>query len=98
MINDLLWTDRALTEYDNLLDYLLEKWGEAITLRVIGEINQKISQIKKFPEHFPVFLKGKQIRRCVASPQTSIFFHIKGDVIEIISLFDNRQNPQKRKL
>jgi plasmid stabilization system protein ParE len=98
MSNSLFWSDRASKEYDKLLDYLLEEWGEEITLRVSLEINQTIDRIKNSPEHFPVFLKTKKIRRCVASPQTSIFFRVSKDVIIVISLFDNRQNPKKRKL
>ena len=98
MANSLFWTERALTEYEKLIDYLLEEWGEEITIRVTLEIDQTIGRIKNSPEHFPIFLKGKKIRRCVTSPQTSIFFRFSKDVIIIISLFDNRQNPKKRKL
>jgi plasmid stabilization system protein ParE len=98
MANVLKWTDRAIEEYAKLLDYLYEEWSEEITQRVITEINNTVSRIQNSPEQFPVFIKTKQVRRCVASPQTSIFFKIKKDYIEIISLFDNRQNPKKRKL
>ncbi|HAL81491.1 MAG TPA: hypothetical protein DCO83_04025 [Mucilaginibacter sp.] len=98
MVNVLKWTDRAIEEYDKLLDYLYEEWSEEIAKRVIVEINHTVSRIQSSPEQFPVFLKKKQVRRCVASPQTSIFFKIKKDYIEISSVFDNRQNPKKRKL
>jgi len=98
MTNVLKWTDRAIAEYDKLLDYLYGEWGEEIAQRVIIEINHTVSRIQHSPEQFPVFIKTKQVRRCVASPQTSIFFKIKKDYIEISSVFDNRQNPRKRKL
>jgi plasmid stabilization system protein ParE len=98
MTSNLFWTERALEEYDRLVDYLLEEWGQEITIRVSLEIDQTIDRIKNSPEHFPIFLKSKKIRRCVASPQTSIFFKMSKDVIIIISLFDNRQHPKKRKL
>jgi plasmid stabilization system protein ParE len=98
MVNVLKWTDRAIVEYDKLLDYLHGEWGDEIALRVINEINHTVSRIQKSPEQFPVFIKKRQVRLCVASPQTSIFFKIKKDYIEISSVFDNRQNPKKRKL
>jgi plasmid stabilization system protein ParE len=98
MVSDLKWTDRALEDYDKLLEYLYDEWGEEITLRVIDEINQTIARIQTSPEQFPIFLKRRNVRRCVASPQTSIFFKVKRDYIEISALFDNRQNPKKRKL
>jgi hypothetical protein len=84
--------------YKNLLDYLLEEWGDEIITRVISEIDQTLSRIQSSPEQFPVFLKRKRIRRCVASPQTSIYFKINRNAIELYSFFDNRQNPKKRKL
>jgi plasmid stabilization system protein ParE len=98
MASDLKWTDRALEDYDKLLEYLYDEWGEEITRRVINEINQTIVRIQTSPEQFPVFLQRRNVRRCLASPQTSIFFKVKKDYIEISALFDNRQNPKKRKL
>lgn len=93
----LLWSDRALNDYENLVAYLWNEWGEQITLRVINELEAAIIRIQYQPEHFPIVLKNKSIRRCVFSPQTSIFFRINSGTIEIISLFDNRQNPNHLK-
>ncbi|EHQ27286.1 type II toxin-antitoxin system RelE/ParE family toxin [Mucilaginibacter paludis] len=93
----LLWSDRALNDYENLVAYLWSEWGEQITLRVINELEATITRIQHQPEHFPIVLKDKSIRRYVFSPQTSIFFRINSDTIEIISLFDNRQNPNQLK-
>lgn len=99
MANALIWSDKAVEEYDRLQQYLYEEWGEIITERVIADIAQIIKRIQKSPEHFPLFYKKKNIRRCVASPQTSIFFRFSNSTIEIASIFDNRQNPKKlRKL
>jgi len=94
----LLWSIRALNEYKNLLDYILGEWGERIRDRVVSEFNDSLSRIQNSPEQFPIFLKRKNIRRCVASPQTSIYFKVHKDDIEILAVFDNRQNPKKRKL
>jgi plasmid stabilization system protein ParE len=98
MAKVLQWTTRALNEYDKLIDYLYKEWGEEITQRVIDEIDQTLLRIEKSPEQYPIIIKSRKVRRCVASPQTSIFFKIKSNWIEISSVFDNRQNPRKRKL
>jgi hypothetical protein len=76
-------------------DYLYDEWGEAITTRIIKEIDQTVIRIKSSPEQFPIFLKGKNIRRCVASPQTSIYFQVNKDHVEIYGIYDNRSNPKK---
>ena len=76
MTVNLTWSDRALKEYDQLLNYLLDEWGIDITIRVSREIDQTVLHIQNYPEHYPVFLKNKNVRRCVASPQTSIYFRV----------------------
>jgi plasmid stabilization system protein ParE len=98
MADFLIWSIRAREEYAKLQEYLYEEWGEEITTRIIKEIDQTVLRIQNSPEHFPVFLKRRKVRRCVASPQTSIFFSLSNNTIEILSVFDNRQNPKKRKL
>jgi plasmid stabilization system protein ParE len=98
MAEFLIWSDRAMREYEKLQAYLLREWGTVVADRVDDEIERTIFRIKNHPEQFPVFIKAKKIRRCVASPQTSIFFKADKDAIEIVSVFDNRQNPKKRKL
>ena len=91
-------SDRALEENRKLLDYLLNEWCNEITSRVHKQIEKTADRIRQTPHQFPVFLKRKNVRRSVVSPQTSIFFKINKNEIVIISVFDNRQNPKKRKL
>ena len=98
MARVLFWTPRALSEYDKLVEYLYDEWSEEITKRVITEIGNTLLRIQAAPEHYPIYVKRGKVRRCVASPQTSIFFIVKNEHIEIFSIFDNRQHPNKRKL
>ena len=72
----LLWTERALKEYAILLEYLFENWGKTVMLRVSDDINQKVSHIHQYPEHYPIVIKTKIVRRCVAVPQISIYYKI----------------------
>jgi plasmid stabilization system protein ParE len=92
------WSDRATDENENLSTYLLSEWGVEITIRVRNLIDDAATRIHRTPEQFPIFLKSMKVRRCVVSPQTSIFFKVYKKEIVIMSIFDNRQNPRKRKL
>lgn len=87
------WSERALNDYENLAEFLYNHWGENVALSVLLDIDAQLNRIENTPEQFPVFLKTKEIRRCVASPQTSIFFVVKPTSIFILSIFDNRQSP-----
>lgn len=90
--------ERALNEYDLLVVYLWGEWGENITVKVSKKIDQSVLRLKQSPEQFPIINQDKRIQRCVVSNQTSIFFTISNDSIIILSLFDNRQDPQKKNL
>ena len=94
----LRWSDRALKENRKLTDYLLSDWGDKIASRVSEQIEKATQRIQQTPLQFPIFSKQKNVRRAVISPQTSIFFKVYRTEIVIISVFDNRQNPKKRKL
>ena len=89
------WAERAISDYEFLTEYLFETWGEHIAMRVLSEIDYQLSRIQKVPMQFPVFIRENEIRRCVASPQTSIFFVIRPESVLVLSIFDNRLNPQK---
>jgi plasmid stabilization system protein ParE len=93
---DVVWTSRALKEYKNLIDHLLENWSLKITEEVTTLINSSVSKLNKNPKHYPLISKKDQIRSFVISKQTTIFFVDSENSTTIISVFDNRQNPKKR--
>jgi hypothetical protein len=35
------------------------------------------------------------LRKSVLTPQTSIYYRLNNNEIQIVTLFDNRQNPEK---
>jgi len=43
---NLRWSERALGENEKLLDYLLNEWGEEITLRVKEQIEKTANRIR----------------------------------------------------
>lgn len=47
---------------------------------------------------FPSSLKKPELRKCVFSKQTSIYYRIKEDYIEIVSFRPNGIDPKKLKL
>lgn len=90
---DVKWTDRALSEYDQLIDHLWEEWGEKVTIKVNAKIEKSVLRIAQSPGQFPFVNKAKGVQRCVVSNQTSIFFTVSSDWIIILSVFNNRQDP-----
>ncbi len=80
-----------------LSEYLLQEWGLKTHDRFISKLNKTVKQISNQPKSFPKSLKFKNLYRCVVTKQTTIFYRIKAKQkeIEIITIFDTRQDPFK---
>ncbi len=89
------WSPRSKQDYLNLLDYLETKWGEKTIRKFHIRLMSILELIAERPEIYPASAKNKRIRRCVISRQTSLYYQIRRNTIELITLFDNRQNPSK---
>ncbi|GEL09281.1 Plasmid stabilization system protein ParE [Flavobacterium glycines] len=80
-----------------LNDYLLEKWNLKVRNDFIKKFSSKITQISNQPESCPQSLKYKGLYKCVVTKQTTFYYRILSvkNEIEIITVFDTRQNPNK---
>ena len=94
----ILWTDFALKELENTIEYLEEIWTEKELQNLALNIEETLKLISQNPELFQVSEIKKDIRRAIILSHNTMYFRVKNNQIEIISFFSNRQNPKKRKL
>ncbi|MFD1615849.1 type II toxin-antitoxin system RelE/ParE family toxin [Gelatiniphilus marinus] len=82
-----------------LSEYLLEEWNLKTRDKFISKLNDKIKQISKQPDSCPKSSEFKNLYKCVVTKQTTFFYRIivERKEIEIITIFDTRQNPNKLK-
>jgi plasmid stabilization system protein ParE len=78
----------------NLLSDLESEWGSTARKRFLTKLEKSVFAISKFPKAFPES-RYKGIRKCVVTHQTTLFYRIKSNQVEIITVFDNRQNPER---
>jgi len=50
------------------------------------------------PKSFPTTKRKQNIRRAVLTKHNSIYYKIEKDSIQLIAIFDNRQDPKKLKV
>ena len=89
------WTFEAEQNLNAIFDYLEATWTER-EIRIFAqklEVNLEI--ISEHPTIFPHYDAATNIRRCVLSQQTTIYYCYvpKDNKIVILTLFDNRRNP-----
>ncbi|QTY27976.1 type II toxin-antitoxin system RelE/ParE family toxin [Flavobacterium sp. CS20] len=85
----------AEKKLDNLFKYLTEEWSNKIKKDFIKKLDSSIELIKNQPEIFPESKKGKGLRKCVITKQTTLYYRYNSEQINIVTIFDNRQNPNK---
>lgn len=80
-----------------LPDYLLETWNVKTRDKFIAKLTEKITQISSQPTSCPKSNEFRGLYKCVVTKQTSFYYQIlsQSDEIEIITVFDTRQNPDK---
>lgn len=82
-----------------LSDYLLENWGLRTRDKFIVTLTNKIKQIAIQPDSCPKSLEFENLYKCVVTKQTTFYYRIisNKNEIEIITIFDTRQNPDTLK-
>lgn len=94
----LLWSDRALSDLQNIVNYLNENWSPKEVKNFARRLEKRIEIITINPRLFPKTNRRKDVRRSVLTKHTVIYYESKKDVVTILTLFDPRQNPTKLKL
>jgi plasmid stabilization system protein ParE len=88
----LYWTEEAIENLEEILDYLISRWSQ----REVDNFKQKLSKQLDFilinPKMFPVSQYNPRLRKAVISKQTTIFYEIQGNIVYLVYLFINRKN------
>lgn len=92
-----VWSKKAVQGVDNIVEYLDKNWGTKITDDFLAKLSRQITLISRQPELFPLVEGKKYIRRAVLTKQNTIFYEFKNNRVEVLYVFDTRQNPDKLK-
>jgi len=92
---EIKWTSEAERNLYSIFDYLENTWSEREISNFANKLESVLQLISKQPAAFPYYDKKKNIRRCVLSSQTTIYYQalLFDNVVVIITLFNNKQNP-----
>ncbi|PKP07838.1 MAG: hypothetical protein CVU03_14015 [Bacteroidetes bacterium HGW-Bacteroidetes-2] len=94
----LVWSDEALKGLNEIIEYLERKFSEKDIRKFAKKFDRQIEIIKKNPETYSFTPKSKTIRRTIVAKLTSIYYRIDGDIITLVTVYDNRKNPDNLKI
>lgn len=89
------WSPQSKKDYLKLLNYLQEEWGEKVKKQFNDRLQAVLKTISEKPHLYPTSSKLKNVKRCVVSKQTSLYYRVEKDKISLVTLFDTRKNPKK---
>jgi len=89
------WTDHALSELEDTIEYLEKNWTERELKNFSQELDHTIELISRNPEVFQLTRKDSPVRRAVVSKFNNLYYRQNNETIEILSFFPNRQDPDK---
>jgi plasmid stabilization system protein ParE len=91
-------SERAERNLDGIVFYLETEWSVRVRDKYLELLQKKIEMIGKMPYMYQASLKRKSIRRCVVNSQSVLYYRVKREEIEIITIQSTRRNPKKLKL
>ena len=93
MLKSIKWSSLAENDFANISDYLETRWNNNVCIEFIDNIDFCIGLIQKNPNLFPSLNVKLQIRKCVVTKQTTLYYREINLRIEVLRIYDSRQNP-----
>jgi plasmid stabilization system protein ParE len=91
------WSPTARISYLKILEYLEKEWSLSEVASFSRRVNVVIDFLRVNPKIYPNS-DLKKIRRAVVTKQVTLFFEINGEFVDVLLLWDTRQNPSELKL
>ncbi|MFN0050181.1 MAG: type II toxin-antitoxin system RelE/ParE family toxin [Cytophagales bacterium] len=89
------WSEKFTEDVENVVAYLVYNWSKKTALSFIDKLNNKIDFITYSPFSGIPYRKYKNIYKILVTKHNALFYKIYDNRIELLNLFDTRQNPSK---
>jgi plasmid stabilization system protein ParE len=97
MHKPIIWSPLSEDDFANILEYLHKNWDNKVAVNFIELTENVLNQIALNPKQFPFSYKRKKIRKCVLTKHNTLFYRDGKISIEILRIYDTRQDPNTLK-
>ena len=80
-----------------ILEYLDLNWNAKVINNFIDVFQECLKRISYGPNLFSYFRKDLNIRKCIVTKHNTLYFRENTNEIQILRVYDVRQNPNKLK-
>ena len=95
MVKNVVWSPQAVYNFNGILIYLLENWTLEIALNYESNVYDLINTIVRNPFIGTASEKYAGLRKFLITKHSFLIYRILEDHLEIVDIFDTRQDPDK---
>ncbi len=98
MIENVLWSKRAEWSYGRIIGYIADSFGRTRAKQYARIVYREVNQLKTNPglgQEEPLLAGARyEFRRLVIEDLTKIIYRVTDNSIEIVDVWDTRQNAE----
>ncbi len=95
MAKPVVLTLNAREDLENISTWLAENWPIKVLEHFLDLYETKILLISQYPSRYPVIHAPSKLRKAVLTRHNVILYREKESFVEVVSIFDTRQDPGK---
>jgi plasmid stabilization system protein ParE len=93
---EIVWTLEAEKKFENIIDYLLKVWSEKEVIQFVETTDKVANFISEYPRMFRKTDK-RNVYEALITKQNLMVYKVFRNRIVIITFWDTRQDPKKKK-
>ena len=95
---NVLISKRADNNLKRIFDYLELNWSVKVKNDFKKDLEKEVEYIRENPYIFPVSTVKDNVRRCVITKHNAMYYQVKENEVEIITIHDTRSDPDSLQL
>ncbi len=87
-----IYAPNAIEDFNRIYKFIEGLFSTEVADELEENYDQKLEMVKKFPTANPKSESSKGLRKFDVKRRTIVFFEIHDDCIEIVSMYDSRED------
>jgi len=97
MPKKIIWSPDSELDLEIILEYLSDEWESSVAVKFLDITEDLTKQISINPRQFPLIHSRLNIRKCVITKHNTLYYRNKRTNVELLRIYDTRQDPEKLK-
>lgn len=97
MAKKIVWTKRANTKFNKIIDYLEQEWGANVAQNFVRKTYDIIDLISEQPHVGTLENQEKKIRGFLLTRHNRLFYRITDNEIILLNFFDTRSGSRRKR-